>query len=421
LRQHAWPAWNLAFADNGRHLLSAGLDGMLLLWDLQPDQPRLAWAQAHQFPARAVAWDEPGRQIYFTCKQPAGANQDAFSLQLRKIAWVNILPDPAEAEKIIARRAGLHIPSPDAVCLVTPDGKTMVTTSPSRKPGSKAQVIRLWDAASGRSRFAVPARKGIALSPDGKWLVFVRPGPRPQIGLIEVRANLVHADRAPLETDTLPPVLFTPDGQSMWVLLKNELVLYQLPALTPGRRLQLQAPADDSTLNLIPAQDGQTFLVDRNSPRTGMRQRTLHALADGKELPWPNLPRDGEPPPFLRLRHKSEKIELEDIVQGTRVTIGRQRHVPQASALHPGRKLAVTVDATDDRGLLIHFWNFEERRLLLTLPDLASGAAGLRFSADGNLFCCITSAGWTRIVPTDWLLERKALLSSLPATAPGPE
>jgi hypothetical protein len=44
----------------------------------------------------------------------------------------------------------------------------------------------------------------------------------------------------------------------------------------------------------------------------------------------------------------------------------------------------------------------------------------MQFSADGSRLAWVTNAGWTRIVPTDWLLERKGLLACDPNEVAGP-
>ena len=58
---------------------------------------------------------------------------------------------------------------------------------------------------------------------------------------------------------------------------------------------------------------------------------------------------------------------------------------------------------------------------MLTIPEAdARYAPSLKFSADGHHVAWVTNAGWTRVVPTAWLLERKELLPCNPNEVAGP-
>jgi hypothetical protein len=71
--------------------------------------------------------------------------------------------------------------------------------------------------------------------------------------------------------------------------------------------------------------------------------------------------------------------------------------------------------------LHMNLWDLQARRPLLTLPEVgATLSIGMRFSDDGKQLALMTNAGWTRIMPTDWLLERQGLLACNPNDVAGP-
>jgi WD40 repeat protein/DNA-directed RNA polymerase subunit RPC12/RpoP len=440
LRQHAWTVWALAFTPDGKHLASGGLDGMLLLWDLGPDQPCLVWAQAHQFPVRAVAFDNEGKHLYLTCKHPAGvgpAGNKQYVRQLRKITWADMKPNPQEAERVVAQQAGLHLPATSTMAYFSPDGQTFVTMTDGIDKLATANSLRVWDTATATLGHAHGMDYIGVLSPDGKWFVFARFGGANQIQLLEVQTNRVTNTVVNYPGPDFPQVMFTHDSKSLWVRRNNDFVRYEIvlekdggPVLAPQQPLKLKQPNDPRPATIFPSLDHKTFLVERISLDGLLRTRTLYSSADGKELPLPKSAL-GRWSAYLRLRRvEGGRLELDDFLNQNTQTIGQQRHPMNTNpktntnifAIHPERKYAATTEAANNQTTLrTNLWDLEERRPLLTLPEVrARTVNAIHFSPDGRLLALVGSDSSTRIVPMEWLLERKALLPCPPNDVVGP-
>jgi DNA-directed RNA polymerase subunit RPC12/RpoP len=444
LRQHAWTVWALAFTPDGKHLASGGLDGMVLLWDLTQDHPRLVWAQAHQFPVRAVAFDHEGKHLFLTCKHPAGvdpAGNKQYARQLRKIAWADMKPNPQEAERVVARQAGLHLPATSMMSYFSPDGKTFVTTTDGIDNFSVQNSLRVWDTTTATLTHAHTMRGRGVLSPDGKWFVFAKPRELNQapvrVHLLEMRTNRVVDTALPCTGDDLPQVMFTHDSKSLWLRRNNDFVRYEImlpknggPRLAPQQPLKLKQPNDPRPANIFPSLDHKTFLVERTAPDGMLLTRTLYSSADGKELPLPKSEL-GHWSAYLRLRRvEGSRLELDDYLNQNTQTIGQQRNpmntIPNTTtkifAIHPERKHAATTETANNQTTLrTNLWDLEERRPLLTMPELRERTvSAIRFSPDAQYLALVGSDSSTRIVPMDWLLKRKKLLPCVPNEVAGP-
>ena len=423
LKEHAWTVWSLAFTPDGTQLVSSGLDGMLLVWNVQPEVPELVWAQAQQFPIRSVAFAQDGKHCFLTCKQPQRDDRVAgrvYVRQLRKLAWDDVKLNPREAAKIVAQRAGLHLPTIGGV-FFTPDGRTIVTGSDALE-ASKGYRLRSWDAASAQVKFTSPAQFGGALSPDGKWFAFVKPGKRAVVAVLDVEANKVLQESFPLATNVMTtPILFAPDSNSFWVAHQNSYVRVEFRnkmAKKDAVKLpEAKTPANPRGVTIHPSADHKTFLIDPG----GLVTRTLHSAVDGAALPMPKLG-PNEWSAYLRLRRPYDRfVELDDILQSKSYAIGQQRSGMTCSAVSADRARCVTEESAGGEALKIVLWDTAERRPLLTLPEAnARSATQMRFSPDGRFVAWTTNAGWTRIVPVDWLLDRKGLLPCNPKEVAAP-
>jgi hypothetical protein len=190
---------------------------------------------------------------------------------------------------------------------------------------------------------------------------------------------------------------------------KHEFVQYEVPTLQVKKRLKLKEPMDARFVSIASSLDQRTFLVS-SSTNAGLRKRSLHASTDGKELPMPKAVA-GETSGFLRLRRTGSLLELEDFLHGNTQVVGQQQYPMQTWAIHPQGKLAAIDEVANDRSVKITLWDLVERRPILTLPIAgARKANATRISADGRTLICTTAAGWTRVLPMDWLQERKELL-----------
>jgi WD40 repeat protein/DNA-directed RNA polymerase subunit RPC12/RpoP len=426
LKEHAWTVWALAFTPDGKHLASGGLDGMLLLWDVEPEQPKLVWAQSHQFPVRAVAFDADGKHCFATCKHPAppgnpGAKQ--YLRQLHQIACADMKLNEQEAKRIVAQQAGLHLPTSSMMTYLTPDAHTIVTTTDAIDGFRQENSLRVWDAATAKLKYTHSMKGNGVLSPDGKWLAFDKPGMFNQLHLLEVQTNRVIAATMPVVGPNFPQVMFTPDSESLWVRRNDDFIRYEIQTPKNGavklmwrQQLKLKNPNDPRFATITPALDHKTFMVERISADGVLRTRTLHASADGAELQLKAGP--GELSQFLNLKHGIAQLELHDLLNGSSQVIGQQRHAMAAIAINkrnisiyaldPKQKFAATTEVSNEQAIRIHLWDVQERRPVLTLADPRTRTAtALRFSPDGRHLALVTGDSWTRIVPMDWLLERK--------------
>jgi WD40 repeat protein len=115
-----------AFAPDGRHLASAGADGVVRVWDI-PAKAEVRGLRGHPEWATAVAFAPDGRRLV-----AAGADGTVRVFELT----------PQEG----SGRAG-HLRAVNAVA-VSPDGKTIATASADL-------TVKLWDRASGRERLTL--------------------------------------------------------------------------------------------------------------------------------------------------------------------------------------------------------------------------------------------------------------------------
>lgn len=442
LKQHAWTVASLAFAPDGKHLISGGLDGMFLVWNVQPEKPSLIWAQSHQFPIRGVAFNANGKNCFLTCKHPVSGDFKEgrqYRRQIRKIAWTDIKPNPKLAERIIAQCAGLHLPTCDGAAFISRDNETIVTTSDvltrnngGQQPGAQPipYTIRAWDANTARQKNSWLANFGAVLSPDGRWLVFSPSGLNTNLQIHEVATR--HATKSFYhdERGHTPLMFFAPDSLGLWILAKNELIQFEIrpqknkaPLVVEKLRIKYKDPTGTEFANIIPSLDQKQFLLDVRGFEVGLRKRKLYDSTTGEELELPKLP-PGERSQFVRVHTMEDEagtVELDDVAQGRRQVVGRMSSYLQSTAIHPLGKLAAVVSSERDRLLKIHLWDLDGHKPVLSLPDIyARRSFSIRFSPDGTRLAWVTNAGWTRVMPTDWLIERKGLLMPEVNEAAGP-
>jgi WD40 repeat protein len=440
LKQHAWTVWSLAFTPDGKHLASGGLDGMLLLWDLQPKLPTLIWAQAHQFPVRGVAFDAAGKHCYTTSRQaihiPSKEGQQ-YRRQLRQLAWADVRPNPEQAAKMVAQCAGLYLPISNGSIYIARDGQTIATTSDAppanfnQFPGP-AHMVRIWDAPTARQRQTLEAAPNSVLSPDGRWLAFSAPLGHTAVQVMEVSTKRVSPVLWRADNNLLPITFFGPDGACLWIVAKNELIQFELPKgkaplgvglpVTEKRRLKFKNAGEmQHALNVTQSLNHKSFLVSVGAWDQSLWKRSLHSVEDGKELPWPKFA-DDERSGFLFVRRQDvDSIELVDSLSGITRVVGRQAAWMQTGIIDPDARLFVSGGSLSHRVLKITVWDLKEKRPLLAFPELGARHINrMYFSPDGRFIAYIANAGITRVLPTEWLLERKELLACNANEVAGP-
>src|SRR5207248_2875131 len=108
----------------------------------------LVWAQSHQFPVRAVAFAADGKHCFITCKHPAGVGANGgkvFKRLVQKIAWADMKPNETEAKRLVAQQAGLHLPITSMMSYLSPDARTIVSTTDGVDSFRQDNSLRIWD------------------------------------------------------------------------------------------------------------------------------------------------------------------------------------------------------------------------------------------------------------------------------------
>ncbi|MGI5330648.1 WD40 repeat domain-containing serine/threonine protein kinase [Actinomadura nitritigenes] len=188
LTGHRSAVGDVAFAPDGRTLVSAAYDG-LYLWDL----PALRWS--------ATLFTGSSGPLALS---PRGDTLAAFCEQEVRV-W-----DLADRHLTTTLKPGAGAP------LFSPDGASLIVAD--HQPESPRVIVRLWDLATGHSRTVINLRVGdgisvMALGPDGKTLA-ISTGDDHTVQLRDwPTAHL----RATLRghTDDIATLAFSPDGQTL--------------------------------------------------------------------------------------------------------------------------------------------------------------------------------------------------------------
>jgi hypothetical protein len=189
------------------------------------------------------------------------------------------------------------------------------------------------------------------------------------------------------------------------------------------QRLTIKNQDNQGYMRVTPSLDHAHFVVSVGGYGAGLPKRTYFSAADGQQVAPPK-PAGDERTAFLRIRfadYDTGVVELEDTVRGITHVIGRQAASFGHAAVHPQGKIAAVAGSERDQLMKMTLWDLDKRRPILSVPEAdARNALALRFSPDGKHVSWVTNAGWTRIVPTDWLLERKDLLAPNPNEVAAP-
>jgi WD40 repeat protein len=179
----------VAMSPDGKTLASAGMDAVITLWEVGTWR-RLATLQGHADKIWSLAFSPDSRTL---------ASSDASYVRLWDV-------------KTRIERNVIHFKMEDRVAGIffTPDGRTLITGDEIGVTSDKVWGSSIFvDVMTGQKLRSLPG-SGVALSPDGRYLMVRRAG----LGLFDLKTMelkwLVHAHRTPLYATQ-----FSPDGRTL--------------------------------------------------------------------------------------------------------------------------------------------------------------------------------------------------------------
>jgi WD40 repeat protein len=181
----------VTFSPDGKRLASGSVDGTVKIWDTASRQV-IRTIEAHTGRVHCVAFSRDGKRL-------ASGGDD----QMLKV-W-----DP-EAGALICVLPGHSKP---AMCVTFDANGTRLVS------GGQDGCVKVWDLKSGRwERDVVVFNpgwiKGVAFSPDGKWLAVGSPAPKPDVTLWDTTTwELVRTFEG--HTYSVFGVAFSPDGERL--------------------------------------------------------------------------------------------------------------------------------------------------------------------------------------------------------------
>jgi WD40 repeat protein len=213
---HAGDPLTLAFSPDSKHLATGGLDGKLLVWDLQTGAAikhlqRREWVRACVFSpdSRSLYSSRTDDQLRFS---NTSNGHELYSIQLKDL------------ERQDARQIGKHL-------ALSANGLTLVAVSEHRgeTPGrgtESAFLVTGWDTATRAQRFERRRpflNGGTALSPSATLLALVQPDNDPEVrpngglGSGRIIVEDTATGRPVMSLPQLPgqtaPMAFSPDGR----------------------------------------------------------------------------------------------------------------------------------------------------------------------------------------------------------------
>ncbi|HUT58399.1 MAG TPA: WD40 repeat domain-containing protein, partial [Phycisphaerae bacterium] len=146
---HGWNVGHVAIGPDGKHLMSASMDGIVKLWDMMIDRESGEFIEHGDAFVVSIAFSPDGRQIV------SGSADSTVRL------WDGQTGQPIR----IMRDHGLGIWS----VAFDPEGKRIVSGH------IKPEVARVWDTSTGAQLLALRGHTGpvrcVAFSPDGEYIV----------------------------------------------------------------------------------------------------------------------------------------------------------------------------------------------------------------------------------------------------------
>jgi eukaryotic-like serine/threonine-protein kinase len=384
LKGHLDVIFDGRFSPDGRTLATASWDGTVKLWHAATGQ-ELATLRASAGEFWRLAFAPDGKTLAAThSPRPDGGGAVAF-WRGEKSSW-ETTADPADApEPTRLSRTTDHV-----WCLAfSPDGTRLASGTPEG-------VVRVWDPAGGRARFARAAHlrdaRSVAFSPDGKTLA--TGGAVSDVRLWDARTGAALATLRG-HTAGVNCVAFAPDGETLASAgLDGTVKLWEADT---GRELATLKGHKGRVFSVAFAPDGKTLASCGTAGQGNRGELKLWDVASRRErADLVGHTRGVEAVAFtpdggtLLSGSWDGTVKLWDPATGKeRATLGGHAAVMGLAVAPDGRTLAV-----GDARRAVHLWDLgaRARRGRLQLP--AGIPYALAFSPDGK-----TLATGTRLPP----------------------
>jgi WD40 repeat protein len=367
LRGHAGGVTALAFARDGKTVVSGGENNSVRIWDTATHQ-ELAQLTGHTAGVFAIAFSPNGKII------ATGASDQNVKL------W------DAATRRELATLKG-HTAGIYAIAF-SPDGKTVAT-------GGDDKTVRIWDTDTYQELAPLKGHEGgiyaIAFSPDGRTLAMGGDGNTVELWDTGTRRQLFTLMG---HTDGIYGISFSPDGKilatgsgdatvKLWDSVTHQLLRtltghadgVSALAFSPNGET-LATGSDDGTAKLWDTRTGQelmTFIGHAGAVSS------LALSSDGKTLAT------GGGDKTVKLWDTSARHDLRTLQAPESVS---------SLALSPDGKTLVS--GSDDNQMT--FWDTTSRREVGTLKGYVSGVFSLAFTPDGKI---LASRGVNSVVLRD--------------------
>lgn len=201
LHGHSGPVESVAFTPDGQSLVSGGVDGTVLLWDLK--QRRQFDAPLHQFKATTMDSTNSVRCLGFS---PDGASIAAGTLEGNLSVW-NVASRKLQGEQRFGGTVSSVVFSPDSKSVTVSNGVNFTLRDAATVKAIGEPILGLGAAWLPKLGAGMPER--VAFSPDGKTLAF---DVREDLWLWEIatRKPLVHLAG---HSEWITELAYSPDGK----------------------------------------------------------------------------------------------------------------------------------------------------------------------------------------------------------------